>query len=80
MRRTELGHGVYRDSIYPAKSRGDPEKTQNCRQRPQGLGKAAGRNAEVSRWGLQKASCAEEEKWGKRRDERPLNLLRTRRD
>ena len=57
MRRTGLGHGVYRDSIYPAKSRGDPEKTQNCRQRPRGLvaeapeGQGSGaQRAEVSPW------------------------------
>ena len=56
MRPTGLGHGVYRGSIDPAKSRGDPERTQNCPQRPRGWspkrprGKAAGRNAEVSPW------------------------------
>ena len=67
MRRTGLGHGVYRDSIYPAKSRGIPEKTQNCRQRPQGLvaeapeGQGSGTQRRGVALGLQKASRAEDE-------------------
>jgi hypothetical protein len=57
MRPTGLGHGVYRDSIYPAKSRGDPEKTQTVASGPGGWspkrprGKAAGRNAQRCRPG-----------------------------